>query len=78
VPPRPGPQAGLFLELPPRGRLRVLLDSRGVDVETAGGDLEERPAGRHAVLPDEGDPLLFVERDDRDRTGVAGDVTGGP
>jgi hypothetical protein len=45
-----------------------------VDVEAPGRDLEQDRGRGNAVLADECDAIVRVDRDDRDRSGVAGDV----
>ena len=45
------------------------------DVERAGRDLEQRLADGDPVLADEQHPVLGVDRHDRDRPGMPGDVT---
>ena len=70
--PRGGDQVGLLVQLPGRAEVRRL----AVHVEQARGDLPlVRPHGV-AVLLDEADPALVVERRDGHRTGVADVLTG--
>ena len=58
VAPRAGTRAGLLLELA-RGGAGVILDRAvGLAIERPGRDLEQRPAGRVAPLPDEQDAIL--------------------
>ena len=50
------------------------IDPSSHDVERAGRDLEQRLADGDPVLPDEQDPVLVVDGEDRDRARVADDV----
>jgi hypothetical protein len=73
--PRARAVAGLLLELPPDGQLGILDRAVGrVDIERARRDLEQDPLGRCPPLANEEDPIVGVDRDDRDRTRMAGDV----
>ena len=75
--PRPGPVAGLLLELAARGEVRVLDRAVGPLVERAGRDLEQGAFGRAPVLADEQDVIVGIDGDDRHGTGMAGDVARG-
>jgi hypothetical protein len=74
VAPLVGPLSGLLLQLATGGAVGVLDRAVGGDVQRAGRDLEEGPAGRRPELAHEQDALLLVERDDGDCAGVAADV----
>lgn len=79
LPPGRGPVAGLLLELATRRELRVLdRAGRRVDVERPGRDLEQDTARRRAVLADQEDLVVGIDRDDRDGTRMTGDIALGP
>ena len=77
--PASGPVAGLLLEFAPSREIGIL-DRAGClvgDIESPGRDLEEDPRRGRPPLADEQDAVVGVERQDRDRAGVAGDVAFG-
>jgi len=75
LPPRPGAEPGLLLELPSRRDGRVLLGAVIGHVEAAGGDLEQGIVRGQAPLADQRDAPGGVERDDRHGARVADEVT---
>jgi hypothetical protein len=72
--PATGPIPGLLFQLPAGRRSRVLGLPVVVDVEGAGGNLQEGLSGRRAELPDEEDGSVGVEGDDGDGPRVPADV----
>ena len=74
LPPRPGPQPGLLLELARAARSGSSFDAVVGDVEAAGRDLEQDRAGGERGTGGRAGPVLGVDRDDRDRARMAGDV----
>jgi hypothetical protein len=77
LPPRPGAQPGLLLELPPRRHVGIFLGPVVPEVEAAGRDLEQGVVRGDAPLADECGTPVAVERDDRDRTRVPGEIADG-
>ena len=73
--PGPGAQAGLLLELSTGGDVGLLLDAIVLDVEAAGGDLQQRRIRRQPPLAHERYAIVGVERDDGDRSRMPRDVT---
>ena len=59
---------------PRRARALRLRAGVLVGVTCARGQLPERPAERVAPLPDQDHPVVIVDRDDRNRTGVSHDL----
>ena len=72
--PRSGAHPGLLLQLTWSGEVGVLDRPVIGHVKRPGRDLEQGLADRDAVLAHEQDPILVVDSQDRDGTGVTGDL----
>ena len=74
--PPPSSVAGLLLELATRREIRVFRAALIVRIQRAGRHLEEQPLRGAPVLPDEEDVVIRIEREDRNRSRVPGDIAG--
>ena len=71
-----GAHAGFLLQLAPRRQIGIFDRAVLADIQGSGRNLQQQLTDRDPILPDEEHAIVGIDRQDRHRARVTGDLTG--